>query len=253
MDNDGRGLDQQNVAADEASNVSPEKTAMTTEDYVKKVGGWAIYGYHPNLKINGVDYPAMMSFYSSGQNEELLTLGETGGVGAMRSLISFVNQNWQFREYGFENPSTNMFVSVTDVGPKSKELHPNQKIIQIGFFNDNTISKAGRGAPEKNFSLIGLLMPAEIADKFDKEIQENPDLVNELMTKALNGLDTTPDQPGFDRYKASNLIYVPADKIEKIIQRSIDPHNKTELSAFINECPKIPFKNGPYGVKDFAG
>lgn len=244
------GVDMQNFANETSQFVSKE-VPMTAEDYSKKVTGWAIFGYHPPININGEKFDAEKSFNASGKNKELLDYVPGGQVEAVIKVIGSINSSWQAERGGFENPSRDMYVAIVDAENKSDEKYSNQKIILIGLFHDDTNSNAGRSNPKETYSLIGFSMPSDIADKFIGQTQLDPDIVNDVLEKSLTGLDSTPDQSGIERYKAYNLVRLTNDKIDSVVQKKVDPFDRGQLPAFLSGLPREPFKNGPYGVKDY--
>jgi hypothetical protein len=233
-------------------------TQHSIEEYVKSVNGWAIFGYHPELHINGNKYDALNAFYSSGPNKNMYENGTVTDVSsqrdikAIRRIVQNISSHWQFGIEGFKNPSTSMIVSISSTDEATKKTVPNHKIIHVGCFTDNSGPRA-RGGADKSFSLIGLMVPSSMADAFEKDIQTAPDFANELLVRALDGIDDLADRPGLKRYRADSLIYIPGSKLNSIGgDGGVDPTNAKQLSAFLSECPKIPFKGGPYGVKDYA-
>ncbi len=72
------------------------------------------------------------------------------------------------------------------------------------------------------------------------------------MTESLVGIDSTPQQSGFERYKASSVIHFSKEKLDQVVAKTIDPFNEAQLKSFTDNCKPIPFKNGPYGAKDYG-
>lgn len=221
----------------EERNKGLEAEALS-DKYAKSVDGWAVYGYHAPLTVNGEEYPEQFGYLSGGKFPELLNDVSDSPISNFEMIMGVVGLYWGNNKPGYEKLSHNIFVSVVDIPEKIESKYPNDTLILFGIFHDNTKSNNGRAGQDKLGGAVALKVPASIAKEFAESVRKYPELAEKVYEKALSGIDSKGEKTGLERYKAEGIIFIPAEKLSGTIQT----RPESAFIDFINSNENISFQ-----------